>query len=354
MNKVPIEALIASSYVRYDTLGPLISNAFRGSTATEVNMYIDLYSIMKSLYGDGYVVDIKDDKSFTASIINMCAHYREWFRFNLGVYVKIFIIHSFNCPEINNKFVCNYNSSMKRKVEINKSMTDFINYNSELLETLCPYLPDIHYIKTDFESAVVTSFIIDKEVASGNINPNIILTKDLYNIQLLLHPSTVILRSRKFKGEDSSFLVGPLGTPQSIVDFWNFYGSKDNLKNDCIYINPMNVSLLMAINKLECRGLPAIINVNTAKKAILKAVGTEGIPCSVESLLIANPGIEEKISRVILESRFKSIDLQFQKSIFVTSTEAMLLKYKNLNDPTAVKAINDKYFTLSPIHLDRL
>lgn len=355
MNSVPIEALIASNYVKYSALSPLISNAFRGSTATEVNLYIDVYSIIKSLYADGYNVDIKDDKSFTASIINMCAHYREWFRYNLGVYVKIFIVHSYNCPELNNKFICGYNLSMKKKVEINHKMTDFLNYNSELLETLCPYLPDIHYIKTEFETSVVMSYIIDKETLSGNINPNIILTKDMYNIQLLLHPSTVILRSRKFKGEDTSFLIGPLnGSPNSICDFWNFYGSKDNLKNDGIYINPINISLLMAINKLEGRSLPALINVSTAKKYILNTVGTECIPCSIDSLIEANPNILDKVSKFILESRFKTIDLQFQKSIYCTSTESMLLKYKNLNDPVAVKAINDKYFVNSPIHLDRL
>ena len=45
-----IEQLIAGSFVKYNRLSELIFKSFQGSSCTDINLFIDLNSVLKPMY----------------------------------------------------------------------------------------------------------------------------------------------------------------------------------------------------------------------------------------------------------------------------------------------------------------
>lgn len=353
--KIPLESFLMAHFVKYENLSVLVNQAFSGSQATEVNLYIDMYSITKSLYSDSCIANITDYRSVIACIINMCAHYRHYFRKYLGVNTKIFIINSLNCPETNRKFVAGYNEIMYRKFTSNTFIKNMVNHNTDLMNIIIPYLPEIYFVNSQYESSVVISSIIDKQCKNGNSNPNIIITRDiLYNMQLLsLHPETAILRPTKNKNGDVSYIIEPLRNDMiSINRYWQNFCNELGCKNIDINIHPINTSLLLSLSRLPDRNLKSIMNINTAKRYINNIVGNNPIKCSIQSII--DNGISAKCGETIIFNRYKSIDVEFQKSIYESTIEYRLLDFKDLYDPEAVKDINNRYFESNPLDLDKL
>ncbi len=355
--KIPMESIIGTSFVRMTRLSQLVQDTFRGSNATEINLYIDMYSIVKSLYSNSHNIIITDYRSFTSTLIEMCIHYRTFFR-SIGVESKIFLVMSNNIPEVNTKLCPTYNNSMKIKIGSDSHITELINDNCDMLGILCPYLPDIHFVRSTFESSTIIDSIINKEIVMGNTNPNIIISKDTLPLQLLyMYDNTVLLRPKKSAGEDVSVMISGGEDPVSIANFWKFYSDIRDLKTSNIpeLIHPCNLALLMAMTTVPERNLKSVINAASARKYILNCVGMNRIKCSVQTIYDTNANMESKVASTIIESRYKALDLQFQREIFNSSVESkFILNYKNLNDPEAVKSINNKFFVKNPINLDKI
>lgn len=356
MNTISTEQIITRYFVKYNQLRNLIFGAFSGSRATEVNMFIDLYGLYKTMFSRTYRTDVSDYTAFTSTIINMCAHYRGFFK-GMGVYTKFFIISSYNIPEINTRFVAGYNKSMKEKL-MNQQVKEMVEINKELLSILCPYLPDIHFLQTEFESTVLIHEIIEKEIKEGNNNPNIILSTDLYPIQLCnCFPNTIFLRPRKAKGEDFSMCTVPNDAPEFDINFWSMValerdGLRDNVK--LTRVSPANFVLLMSMTRFPERNFKSLINTTVAEKTILEIARDSKIGYNVEALYSANPDLYNRFPKETLNARYKCLAVQYQVSLFRESLEATTLHYENLQDPNAVNMINDKYFSNNPIDVFRL
>ena len=105
-----IEQLIAGSFVKYNRLSEIIFKSFQGSNCTEINLFIDLNSVLKPMYSiDKWTYKSQGQYEIAATVINMCGHYRSFFR-GLGVNTNIYIIYGLNCPNVNNTYVSGYNS----------------------------------------------------------------------------------------------------------------------------------------------------------------------------------------------------------------------------------------------------
>ena len=50
MAEFTIEQMITGSFVKYNRLAKIINETYNGSNAIEINLYIDLNSILKPLY----------------------------------------------------------------------------------------------------------------------------------------------------------------------------------------------------------------------------------------------------------------------------------------------------------------
>lgn len=347
-----IEQMLNSNYVRYNKMVEIISEAFAGSSANHLNIYIDMYSMVKVLYKSD-VYDINDYSSVTSCIINMCAHYREFFWTRFKVTTKFFIVYSKNTPYINNQFYPEYNSKSLYSFNTNKKVDDMIKNNIELLETLCPYLPDIHFVKGTFETGVIMYDLICRNELQDN-SPHMIITKDVYNYQLVaMRNNIIILRPKKSKGEDESYYINQKNLYMKYMQSRNAdYGNFHSI------ISPGLISLLMTLTSVKERNIKSLINIKSAIKQLYLGI-TEykllnGYNSDLQSIWNALDTAKFSIGQTTFEHRFKAIDIQFQHSVYINTPECKEITLNNLYDPDNIKIINNKYFINNPLDLNRL
>ena len=351
--RIPLEAYIMTNYVKYDRLAPLIAEAFAGYEDTYLDIYIDMNSVIRSLYNSNYNTGITNYKSLAACIINMCAHYRDYFRRYLGVNTDIIIVMSNNCNGINRKMVAEYNKSSLYKIKNNKLITDLVTDNLNALNILVPYLPNIYLVQSEYDTHGVISALIEKRLDLNR--PNLIISRDAFNIQLVsLYNKTAMLRPVKNQNGDFSYIVGPLNDQKSIDDYWFYLTTSIADSKSRVNLDPINTPLLIALRGYEKKNLDKIVNITSAKKYIYKCVQNNPIRCSVKTLFDMNPELNDKVSWTTVASRYKVIDAIFQRELYKESIEYKLLDFVDLYDPAMVKSINDKMFYDEPIDLDRL
>ena len=352
---VDLDAIIYGSYTKMDRLAKIVFETFSNTSiaaATHLNIFIDLYSVLHPVFSEHYRVNIDNYTDITSGIINMCAHYRNFFR-GLGVSTTFYLIYSDNICEFNRKFVAEYNASHVAKSQI-KMFRDIVDNNMELLYTICPYLPNIHFIRSinNWESSVIIGNIIE---TLNDGNPNLIISKDIYPLQLCcIYPYTSYLYPLKYHGEDRSIMVPLNEKPGFRTEFWTLY-LKDKIgktKTELTGISPINVSLLEAMNGLTCRGISGLYNIITCKNIIQYITNGEDIKIDINQLRL-NEKISESINLNIIESRLKSLDILYALPYYKQDPESKY-KFVNLEDNSTINMINAKYFEKNPLDLQKL
>lgn len=355
MYTVSVEQLVTRYFVKYNKLDELIPKVFRNSKARSINIYVDLYGIYKTVLSRSYRTDISDYTAFVVCVINLCAHYRGYFK-SLGVSTKFFIISSFNIPEINSKFAAEYNKTMYDKLR-NSSVKEMLDININLLDLLCPYLPDIHFLKTNFESTVLINHLIKIENLMSNNNPNIIISTDIYPMQLCTLKDTVFLRPMKSNKGDISMMTYPVNHEMHEESFWSIvYRGREGLSSNVnsISISSSNFMLLQALTRFPERNFNSIVNFTIANKLLYNIIGHSRERYSVDAIYDANKDLYAKYPKEVLSARFKCLDIQYQTMLFDESLEPQVLHYENLNDPDTVNLINSRYFSNNPIDVFKL
>ena len=344
-----IQELLYSNYIKYDRLSRLCS-LFKPNSYMDV--YVDVYSMIKSLYNRN---DLRVDiyTSVTSSIINLCAHYR-YFLSNYGIDTTFYIINSQNTSMLNKTFCPEYNAKIEYAYKMDSRMNDIILSNISLLETLCPYLPDVHFINSveSYETGSIISYIMD------NANPtneryNVIITRDIYNYQLVQRPNTFILRPKKTPDGDMSYIINN----ENVMKI--FLWERKNSIQETI-LNPGLLSTLIALSNCPERNIKSLLNINTALLSLEDAVKNFRISNNynfyINSLWEALNNINAiyNIGETGLTYRFKAVDLIFQSSVYSNTAECSMLKFDNLYDPEGVKRINEQYFENNPLDLEGL
>lgn len=353
---VPVEIILTRYFVKYDRLNQIIPRAFINYNATELNIYIDLYGLYKTLYSRTYRTDVSDYTAFTSGIINMCIHYRSYFR-GIRVKTNIFLISSINVPKVCTDIYPDYNHLSVDKIKNSaKEVDDMIKLNNELLAIICPYLPDIHFFKTEFESTVLMEELYQRQ---NQINPNaanMIISSDIYPLQLTsMHSNLVFLRPRKGRGIDESEIT-ELGSQTFDSSFWRIVAEQRGSSasyDKLMQVSPSNYALLEAINRFPERNFSTLHNITVATRILNRNIfrNAKLVP---ETLYEFNGGALGNIPEDLVIDRYKCIDYSYQYMIFKDSIECTTLHYENLNDPEAIRVINDKYFRKNPIDIFRL
>ena len=354
------EMIIGRYFIRYEKLHDLLNTAYNGLEVNTVNLFVDLYSIYHTTFSRSYRTTITNYISFTSQLINLCIHYRTFFR-NLGINSKIFLISSYNIPKDSILLVPEYNKTMRDKLN-NKVVGDMVDLNVGLLELLCPYLPDIHFIKTEFESSVVMNDIIRREGELDSTKTpiqSIILSTDLVPTQLsVLLPNVSYIVPIKSYREDNSIIIPQNRSSHAFKNFWRVITRKS--QNSFSFekvgsLSPSNFILLASINRFKDRDFSLLYNYSVSFKLISKIVGFDSIKLSPQSLFDMIPVEEFKgVDFNIIENRYKALDLQYQSILYYNSLEPKTLHYENLQDNSAINIINDKYFRDNPIDIFRL
>ena len=339
-----------------DKLSSLTMHTFSNTSiagATELNIFVDVYSIIKSVFSEHTRVDISDNTAITTGLINMCSHYRSFFA-SLSVKTNFFLVSSFNVCDINEKFVSKYNGKFKEKMEI-PMYNQVVMDNFALLELLCPYLPDIHFIRSprNYESSIIMTHLIE---TVNNGSPNLIISKDIYPMQLCyLYPYTSYLLPCKYRGFDTSLMV-PISEKKSFrKEFWNLFGKFRSFDISSLYdISPLNFTLFLAINGFKERNIyPVLANAPSTKNIITHFVGEDDIKIYPEQMY-KDEDISSKIPIALVESRMKAIDIQYILPYYRNDPESKSIKLQNLVDHSAINAINARFFSHNPIDLQKL
>lgn len=353
---VSVENIIYGSFVKMNRLEKITFETFSNTSiasATNLNIFIDLYSVLKSIFSEHYRTDISDYTAITSGIINMCSHYRSFFR-RLSVNTKFFIVHSFNTCDINRKFISEYNDVFFKKSQI-KVFNDVAMNNFELLDLICPYLPDIFFIKSsrNFESAVIIANIIET-INDGN--PNLIISKDLYPLQLCtLYPYTSYLYPIKHRGGIDDSIMIPISEKQNFkYEFWNLVSNIRNVNvANFQNISPINFPLFSAMNRFPERNLQSLTSIATFRNFIERVIGNKDIKI-ISDQLYTDLELISNVQVSLIESRLKTLDVQFMLPYYKNDPESKEYNFSNLNDDSAVNMINSKFFSHNPLDLQKL
>lgn len=366
MTKISPEQILYGYFIKYHKLKELTLQEFSNTpnaNAEKVNIYIDLYDMLYSLYTNK--VDIQDSTAITASIINLVGHLRGYFRRTHRVETKIYLIYGSTNSNIQERLIFGgYNRKgieiISQNPAINKSISEVFGQ----LEILCKYIQEVYFIKVnEFETSVVIFDRILKEEAIDPSIPNIIITKALYAYQIPAYTvNSRIYRPLKSKGQDESFVVNKYNC--LFAYFFN-RGSNveltEELDNIMRKLNPELISLLMTLAGIRTRGVKPILNITSSLRELEKMVESHtiingynsNIDYPINAYRMHATLIEDKAE---IMSRFKGIDLRlqhvaFMQSIYYQSIDQSII---DLIDDEGFKFISGKYFANNPLDLNNL
>ena len=350
---ISLENILYSSYVKNERLERIVYDTFSNTSiasATELNVFIDLYSVLKQIFSEHFRTQISDPTGILSCIINMCGHYRYFFK-RLGVHTSFYLIASFNTCEYNEKFFKGYNATFKAKSEIDlfRKITEA---NFGLLEELVPYLPDIYFIRSEkqYEVAVIIAYLIE---LLNDGKPNLIISKDMYPIQLCAYyPYTSYLYPMKRRGEGDYSIMLPINEKPSFqYEFWKMISDWHKFDiNHVLDIHPTNIAFLWALNRFLPRDILLFKNIQATKKIILDLSGGNGKISPEMMQYDAN----YNSSYFTTLYRYNALDPLVLLPYYRQDPESKKINFSNLRDDAKVNEINAKYLSNNPLDLSRL
>lgn len=352
-----IDTIVFSNAVKYDRMKELINFAFVGSNANNINVYLDMYPIIRSIYSDKYNVKVDDYIGLAPSIINLCAHYRLFFRVFYKVESTFYIVCGKNCPELNSRLIPGYNNVMATRLNgvVRSVMDDMIKTNFDIMNLLCPYLPDIHFIKTDYETSVVIGYLIQNQMDKAI--PNLVISKDIYPLQLIpQYPNTYFIRPYKAEiGHDLSIILKPINSQEDALEFWKYYFSSKHLKTDTTMIHPINISPVNAMSGMFERSVKSRIRLSHVLNMITQIIGATPVECTLSSIYQSFPELESRVTLLEMENRYHALNVPYQvETLYKDSVEAKTMNLENKRDDAAIRMISSKYFENTPLNLNDL
>ena len=367
MSQSTPEQILYGYYIKYNRLKEMTLFEFGetpNANATKVNIYIDLYDMLYSLYTNK--VDIKDSVSITASIINLVAHLRGYFRKVHRVETKIYLVYGSTNSNMQERLIFGgYNRKGIEIISNNPAINESISKVFGQLEILCKYIQEVYFIKVnEFETSVVIFDRILKEEARDPSIPNIVITKAIYAYQIPAYTlNSRVYRPLKSKGSDGSFVINK---DNCLMAY--FYNRSNNssplteeLENIMKKLNPELISLLMTLAGIRTRGVRPILNITNSLRELEKMIDSHSIINGYNSN-IDYPVNAYKMHRTLVEdkaeimSRYKGIDLRIQHMIFTQSVYYQSIDQSiiDLIDDEGFKFISGKYFTNNPLDLNNL
>ncbi len=359
LKTINVSDLIYGSYIRYDRMYEMSKFAFYGDTdSNNVNIYIDLYSILKNLYSKGPSLRINDSYSIASCVINLAIHIRAYFETRHNVMSKVYIIYGGARPREAIVNWYQYNAKNILMEDSDFKIKDLIRDNLDIVRVLCPYLYDIFCI-VDYENefSVITSSLIDKFKSP---DPNIIYSKDDLSYQLVaFKPKTFLFRPKKKLNMDNSWVV----TKSTLYDAYR-YGELKLKKPVSIDISVNIFSIYQAISGVRSRNMKSLKDATSTLKFLYNAINNNifSMGYNANAIFYSNINPFEilcdgtNIDPNEVDARFGAIDILYQSSLYTMSNSYKEIEKDiiNLYDPDTVKSINNKYFIKYPLDLNRV
>lgn len=375
LRQINLSSVIYGNYTRLEVLEKLVYNTYGNSsiaTATKLNVFIDITSVIHALYSEHNRVVYNNITDVSAGILNMCAHYRGFFRHNLGVDTKFFLINSLNTCSLNTKFIATYNQSFANKSKMTQTKS-LIDNNMTLLKVLCPYIPGVYYIDSvdNYETSVIMAYLI--EMLNEKV-PNLIISHDIYPMQLTaLYPYTSYLYPNKTRNkigtDDTSWMLPINEKPGYRELFWSYFCSTSRgssrtedgrrmyastIKPDkLINLSPLNMPLVLAMNGYPGRYISRLYSIPKVKQFIEALVGSEDIKID-SSMYMNNEQLSNTFAVAQIDAIYKTLDVTYALPFYRNSPDAKNIKLVDLEDAPTVNMICSKYYANNPINIFNL
>lgn len=348
-----ISNVIYGYYVKYDTLAGLINTNYSGSNATTIDIYIDMQDILRHI--DNQLIRMKmsvqNPLLITSGLINMIAHYRNFFTTRFKCNSRFWLIDSYE-----NYLAILYYSQFKTK-PLSPTMVHLYRENLQFIPMLCNVIPDVQYERCSVD---ITTRVLSIRNIEKTDNPGLIISKDSFVFQASVGGNVIggdirVLRPRKNNLGDISFIV----SANNVIECYIISLAKKPI-NMNIYIDPEQISVLMAMTRVPSRNLKTFYQLTTAMDR-LRNVYSSGLTTKypwvqnefANSVIMIN---KDKKNPAELLYRMQACDTVFTQLAAYSGT-AECDSYKgivNIYDPEGVKEINNKYFSSCPLDLNVL
>ena len=345
MNPISIEAILYSNFIRYKNLSEMTYQEFNGSNDCDLNVYIDVTMFTNILINDSFFVS--DENCIAAIILNYCAHIKNFYK-SMGVRTTIILVYSDETCSINKQFMPEYNYTHSNKKSVSKNIK-IEEFNIQILELLCRYVPGIYLKKGSVEPAVIIGYLMRNDFNNGY--PSIVFSKNPFTYQLPCYNPCVIFRKKKNKQDDFSYSIN---SSNAI----NVYVQESTNKQIPNLFNNIFISTLFCLSGLSKRDIKKKFSISKSLSIISNMnPNSYGDIQSMYDQIISIASSKDVMTLPLFEfsNRFKALDLNYQIKIYETLPESRDTTYIiDLNDPDKIKYINNNYFTKNPIDLQRL
>lgn len=346
---INLENLLLSYYIKYDKLFTLCNISLLNINSDFVDIYIDLYDMLKPIYTRNIYANKK--YLIVSSIINLAAHMRNYFWTRHRLNTRIFLIYG-ACTTISHKQFCpSFGDDKFRETVDYQKNNIFINSQLKLVKILCAYINDVYFVS----KAADFSVLAYDNIVNNLMAPAIVITKSKYAYQIpALLNNAVIFRPKKYNGEDISYSV----TKSNVYSKF-FSKASSNTIESMQNIDPSLLSVIIAMNGLPKYNMNSVININTVIKMLNEAISNNKIinyyNNDIDFVYNNLNGINKFMDNMSFKYRFNAVDIITQHRIYNSTAEARDSSWIiNLNDPNTVKDINNKYFIDNPLDLNSL
>lgn len=356
-----VEQTIMSYAIKYAKLSELISDEFSNSeysNSDKINIFIDITKICRSISQDNALGYTEDSFAICAGFLNLCAHYKSFFRTGYNVSTKIFLVYSDKTFYFNNKQIQDYMYYGSKVPDI-KVVQD----NLDLLSIITKYIPNVYFVRTPYEICSVMQMVLTNDIVilshSPNMKvPNIFITKDPYNWQMINLKDFTILCPVKYKGEDRSYSINKNNIYRSYFHIRNC--GEPKLQYD---LNSGLYGLLLALTRVPERNIHSLTSIPKGIKIICNAINKlyipngyfTPIPDGFNMTLFDDIAKGSSISGYELRARLVAIDIVSQYKYFVFNpTKSYSDDLVDMYDPEGIEEIDNKYFQKSKVDFGTL
>ena len=350
---------LLGNYIGYDRLYAMTVMSILyddRKDSDEINLYIDLNSYLKRIW-DPRPFSYKADNVLVASIINACAHYRNYFFTRHMVKTNIYLIWGYNTPDYQ---PVEYNAHFRERVATNQQAQELLEMTKKSLEFLCPYLPQIYFIDCGKNEVSAMMYNLIQE----RLGISVVLTKDVYAYQLVAYcPATFVYRPKKIHDPN----VGIVDTSWVVTKRNLFRAFKHEMDYKIIADEPDNVRNLeyvLALSGLRKRHVKGIMTFNRACTTVMN-MEDDRPECfddiySFENTLLFNcpdrcrgigvRGAGDLVNRRNMLSVVSAAEMLKRDPAYIN----MMASIQDLYNPQAVMEISDKEFVEYPLELMEL
>lgn len=256
-NMTIVEKILHSKKLNYKDLKEISDPYFKDNKCETINIFIDLFDILKQLYSPQLIEEFKTIRTTTkmnmiSEIINIVGHYRHFFVTRYNKFTTIVLYYSTKEDSYLKTINPDYKKDFYNKRLIKEKNSEFYVVNKVINDCLTVvkeylnYIPHAYLVDTGNIDPRYFNYLIKKEIDVSNaINPNdytIIMTNNkLSLLDLNEFDNTIIFKnnynSKYFINKEQIFdeleLENNTGLPTDIIKYlFALSGNKDiNMKN---------------------------------------------------------------------------------------------------------------------------